>query len=98
MIILLVNYKVAKGKNIELLKALYESGFVETTRNEDGNISYEYFLPEKDDGTTLFLVEKWRDKEAFEAHIGAENMKIAQNLKVEFDATTELKKFEATEI
>ena len=67
MIILNVTYKADAEMLDEFLEAVYAEGLDEASRNEEGNIKYDYYFP-ADSSDELLLVEKWRDEEAFEQH------------------------------
>ena len=94
MVILLVTYTIAKGTREEFVSELKKSSFVDTTRNEDGNISYEYFFPESGPENVLYLVEKWESREKLDMHMNAPNMKIATGLKEMFNAETKVEIYE----
>ena len=51
-----------------------ESGLVRKIRAEEGNERYEYFFP-LDDPETVLLIDRWRDRQALDAHHKSEMMK-----------------------
>ena len=63
MIVLNVTYLCKPGMRDEFLERIIAEGIGETSRNEAGNIKYDYYLP-VDGGDELLLVEKWRDADA----------------------------------
>lgn len=46
---------------------MISSGIVEKVRAEEGNEKYEYFFP-MDSSKTVLLIDRWKSKEALDAH------------------------------
>lgn len=70
MIIVTARYKTKKGMRTEYIKAITQAGIISESRNEAGNISYEYFCP-VDDDDEIFIFERWKDEEALNLHKNA---------------------------
>ena len=68
MIILNVYYQAKPGKRDAFYKAVQESGVAVASRQEEGNIKYDYYMA-ADDADTILLVEHWKDDAAFQFHI-----------------------------
>ena len=92
MIVLNVTYKCAPGQRDEFLEAIYAEGLDEASRNEAGNIKYDYYFP-ADDSDELLLVEKWRDEAAFEQHKSEPHFKRIGEIKSSLGIETELDLF-----
>ena len=80
MVVLNVIYKAVSENLEEFLEAVYTEGLDEASRNEEGNIKYDYYFP-ADNGDELLLVEKWRDEAAFEQHKSEPHFKRLGELK-----------------
>ena len=67
MIIVTTRYKADPGMRDAYIDAVMLGGFIEASRNEEGNIQYEYLLTAEDpDGIVVY--EIWRDQQALELH------------------------------
>ncbi len=93
MMIIHVTYKLEKGSPKELLEALYECGIVKGSREEKGNIKYDYYFPEKE-SDILYLVEVWESSQAFEEHLEMPHFKAANAVKDKFNADIKIEKYE----
>ena len=96
MIVLNVTYKCKPDMSDEFLEAIMAEGIDAACRAEDGNIKYDYYYA-ADDSDELFLVEKWRDKEALDAHGRQPHFKRLGELKPEFVLETAIDRFETGE-
>ncbi len=64
-VMIVVDFEVKpehRGRFIELM-----SNHARRSRNDDGCLQFDIMLP-RDDDRHVFLVEKWRDQEALDAH------------------------------
>ncbi len=95
MIILHVTYTVRRGTPKEFLNALHQCGIVAGSREEKGNIKYDYYFPEKENNI-LYLVELWKNAQAFEEHLQMPHFKAADDVKKKFDVIAEINKFEGS--
>ena len=96
MIVLNVTYKCRPGMREEFLEAILREGIDEASRNEAGNLKYDYYLP-FDGGDDLLLVEKWRDETALKAHGKTEHLQHLRELKAEYVTETVIERFETAE-
>lgn len=89
MTVLNVTY-MGDGDSLDsFLMAVREEGLDSASRNESGNIKYEYYFP-AEGADELLLVEKWRDEEAFAQHRREPHFKRLGELKEEFGIETSM--------
>ncbi len=69
-----IYYTGKNGSAKEFAREMTESGLVRKIRAEEGNERYEYFFP-LDDPETVLLIDRWRDRQALDAHHKSEMMK-----------------------
>lgn len=93
MIILNVYYQAKPGKRDAFYKAVQESGVAVASRQEEGNIKYDYYMA-ADDADTILLVEHWKDDAAFQFHIQQPHFKELGGIKEEYVADTKIMRFE----
>ena len=79
-------------KNIEMVS----SGIVDRVRNEEGNLGYEYFYP-MDDSETVLLIDKWKSKEALDAHHKSLMMGEIAKLREKYKLSMRVEKFTEVE-
>ena len=77
---LLVTYVTKKGMRETFLNELIKSGVVDTIRNEEGCIYYDYYLSFQDENV-IVLLENWKTRENLEAHLAQPHMNIVRSLK-----------------
>lgn len=87
-----VTYTLKPGKRAEFFKALNKIEADKLSREEPGNIKYEYFYP-VDSWDQLFLLEIWDDDAAFSIHIASQHFKQLQSLKEEYVSDVSIEKF-----
>ncbi|WKY45064.1 antibiotic biosynthesis monooxygenase family protein [Eubacteriaceae bacterium ES2] len=92
IILIHVTYTAKAKKRNDFLNALSQLGIIEQSKQEPGNIKYDYFLP-LDSDDQLFLVEMWEDDEALTFHSQTDHYKQLQSIKNEFLIDTSIKKF-----
>ena len=68
-----IYYTGKNGSAKEFAREMTESGLVNKIRAEEGNERYEYFFP-LDDPETVLLIDRWRDRQALDAHYKSEMM------------------------
>lgn len=68
-----IYYTGKNGSAKEFAREMTESGLVSKIRAEEGNERYEYFFP-LDDPKTVLLIDRWRDRQALDAHHKSEMM------------------------
>jgi quinol monooxygenase YgiN len=71
-------YTGENGNARAFAEEMISSGTAERIRAEEGNLSYDYYLP-LEGGETVLLIDSWRDQEALDAHHASPMMgKIAE--------------------
>ncbi len=93
MIIVLVRYKCKSGCRKKYLEAIKTNDIGKLSREETGNIQYEYSYGLNDD--ELLLTEIWKDEAAIENHKNAEHFIKLGDLKAEFVENTEIVRYQA---
>jgi len=66
-ILMLVTYKTKPGLRSAFHQTILNEGLQEVSRQEPGNLAYDYFLS-VDHPDELLLVEKWKDQASIERH------------------------------
>lgn len=70
-------------------REIKENGIDEISRGEDGCIRYDYFFP-ADTDNQIFLWEQWESREAQKVHCQTPHFAQLGELKVKYNATTEI--------
>lgn len=96
MIVLNVTYKCKPGMRGEFLQKISVEGIDFASRQEEGNIKYDYYLAAADEDE-LVLIEKWKDAEAIAVHGGQAHYARLGELKKEFVEKTDIERFETAE-
>ena len=78
----------------KFLETIMAEGLDEASRAEEGNIKYDYYIP-TDGSSDLFLLEKWRDKEALSEHMQTPHLKRLAELKADYVNETIIERYEA---
>jgi quinol monooxygenase YgiN len=93
MILLLVKYSMKPGSAEAFLSEAKAAGIPEMTRNEEGNIKYEFYYPaDKED--TILLLEQWIDFSKVEAHRAMDHVKSLIELKNKYVLATDIQRFD----
>jgi len=92
MLLLNVTYTVKDGKRDEFYNQLCDKGIITKSRNEEGNIKYDYFFP-VDNSNDILLLEIWTDSIALQTHSEAPHFLELQELKKQYITNVEIKKF-----
>ncbi|MBK5244512.1 MAG: antibiotic biosynthesis monooxygenase [Eubacteriaceae bacterium] len=87
-----VTYTLKPGKRAEFFNELNKIEAGKLSKEEPGNIKYEYFYP-IDSEDQLFLIEIWEDDAAFSIHITTQHFKKLQSLKEEYVADVSIEKY-----
>lgn len=74
MIIVEVHYYTKDGMREAFLQRIVEEGIDVASRQDEGNIQYDYFFS-PDNKNELLLFEKWESPESLEKHSQAEHLK-----------------------
>jgi quinol monooxygenase YgiN len=82
-LLMVVTYTTKPGLRSAFHNVILREGLQEASRQEAGNIAYDYFLS-IDRPDELLLVEKWIDKEALTLHKTLPHFLRLQALKDEF--------------
>ena len=80
MIIVIIRYKGTNGSAKRFVNEMISSGIVNSIRNEEGNLRYEYFQP-LNDPETILLIDSWSDQAAIDAHHASPMMKQLARLR-----------------
>ncbi len=91
-ILLHVTYIVKKGKRDEFLRNIKDMGIITGSKQEPGNLFYEYYYPIECENSVL-LVESWTNTKAQECHGKAEHYQKLTQLKKEYVEEVHIKKF-----
>lgn len=75
----------------EFYKKLVEEGIIEKTRQESGNIKYEYYCA-VEDHRKLLLIATWENSIAMEKHLKTEHYQLFKKLKAEYIKETQIEK------
>ena len=90
-LLLHVTYTTKPGKRTEFLNTLTQLGIVEKSKQEPGNIRYDYYYP-IDSEDQLLLVEIWEDQKALSFHAQTEHYQQLQSIKSDYLITTSIDK------
>ncbi len=94
MIVLNVTYKCKPDMRGKFLERIILEGLDKASREEEGNMKYDYYIPTDGSGD-LLLVEKWRDAAALAEHGQMPHFKRLGELKTEYVDDTVIEKYEA---
>ena len=94
MIILLVKYTCKPGRRADFMRVISENQIDAKSRDEAGNIQYEYSL-DIEDKDVLILTELWKDEEALKLHGEAAHFKLLGQIKDEYVEETQIRRFKA---
>lgn len=86
-----VTYKVKSGKREEFYRKVMEAGIPEASKNEEGNLKYEYSLP-TDSEDEVFLTEIWTSEETQSAHGKTPHYQKLSEIKKEYVIDTQIKR------
>lgn len=62
-ILLEVHYSIKHGKRDEFCQKILEAGIADASRNEKGNLKYDYYIP-LDSDDEICLIELWENSQA----------------------------------
>ena len=94
MLTVLIRYKGKDDAAKRFVEEMISSGIVSDIRNEEGNLRYEYFFPQEEDGSVL-LVDSWANQEALERHHELPLMGKIKELREKYDLHMEVEKYES---
>jgi len=83
MILMHVTYQLKPEDRDSFYEAVKALGTPEKSREEEGNLEYDYFYPAESDDT-LLLIEIWRDETALAQHQQMPHFLALQKLKEQY--------------
>lgn len=93
MILVNVTYVLKpSAKADDYVQGLKDEGILEIIRGREGCVAYDYYTPMEENGT-FFLVEKWADQNALDAHQASPYMDTLRRIKDMFVADTKVDKY-----
>ena len=93
MIVLNVIYKCKPSAREAFLHSVTDNGIDVASRNEEGNLKYEYYLS-TDNEDEVLLVEKWKDADSVASHGKQPHYAKLGELKAEYVLETIIDRFE----
>lgn len=76
-----VNYYFKNNEDRDTFyKEALNDGIIKTSKEEPGNIRYDYYLP-MDADAKIYLLEQWKDQDALDKHVAMEHFKRLQGIK-----------------
>ncbi|MCR5079176.1 MAG: antibiotic biosynthesis monooxygenase [Bacilli bacterium] len=92
MLTVLIRYKGKDDAAKRFVEEMISSGIVSDIRNEEGNLRYEYFFPQEEDGSVL-LVDSWANQDALDRHHELPLMGKIKELREKYDLHMEVEKY-----
>lgn len=92
MILLHVTYTMKPGQKENYLAAIAWAGIDQASRQETGNIRYDYFYAAQQEDTIL-LIEQWENEEVLELHKTMPHFKQLAAIKEQYVKQTAVEKF-----
>ena len=74
-------------------KAAKDAGVDKASKEEIGNISYNYYLPIEED-CVIFLLEQWKDADALKEHGESKHYARLGEIKADYVLNTDIVKYE----
>lgn len=87
-----VKYILKPDQRDNFYNAIVNQGIDVAAKNEEGNIKYDFDIPEEKD--ILYLHEIWKDQEALTAHGQMDHYAVLGKLKAEYVIDTIIEKEE----
>jgi quinol monooxygenase YgiN len=91
-VILNVTYTIKQGKREEFYKKINEAGIPQKSRNEKGNLKYDYYFS-ADSENQILLIEIWKDQDSQNAHKELEHFKQLQVIKESYVTDVKFEQF-----
>jgi len=92
MLLLNVTYTVKDGKREEFYNQLCEKEIIKKSRNEEGNIKYDYYFP-VENANDILLLEIWTNVKAQQIHSETPHFHELQEIKKEYILNVKIEKF-----
>lgn len=87
-----IYYSGKNGNAVKFAKEMISSGLVQSIRNENGNLRYDYFLP-MDDNQTVLLIDSWQGQAALDTHHGLPLMEQIATLREKYDVHMRVERY-----
>lgn len=71
---------------------MISSGIVDSIRNKEGNLIYEYFFP-MDDENTVLLIDSWQDQSSIDKHHDSPIMNEIIKLREKYDLHMKVERY-----
>ena len=84
-----VKFDCLPNKRQAFIEKVKSSGVLDAIRAEDGCIRYDYYFP-IDTDNQIFLWEQWESREAQKVHCQTPHFAQLGELKLKYNATTEI--------
>lgn len=96
-IIIFVTYTAKTGTREKFVNEIFSGNLLETIRNEEGCISYDYYYPvqEKD---SITLIEKWETQEHQKCHLQQPHMEELRKIKERYITDTKVEIINTAEL
>lgn len=91
---LLVTYQAKPGCREGFLRQLCTEGIIDTIRQEDGCLRYDYYLSVQD-GDEILLLEQWQTEAQQQAHLRRAHMDRLREIKEQYVSSTHLQRIRA---
>ena len=88
-----VKFDCLENKREAFIQKMKDTGILESIRQENGCIKYDYYLSEKD-ANEILLVEQWESKEHQQIHMTQPHMAQMSEFKDEYISKTVLGEIE----
>jgi len=92
ILLLNVTYTVKDGKRDEFYNQLCDKEIIKKSRNEEGNLKYDYYFP-VDNANDILLLEIWTDTTAQQIHSETPHFLELQELKKKYILNVNFEKF-----
>lgn len=91
-IVVNIFYTGKNGSARKFAEEMTEKGIVDRIRAEEGNLSYEYFIP-MDDAETVLLIDCWTNQESLDFHHKTEMMQEIAELREKYHLKMRVEKY-----
>jgi quinol monooxygenase YgiN len=89
-------YHGQNGSARKFAEEMEANGVAQAIREEDGNLSYEYFQPLADP-ETIFLIDSWESQEALDVHHASPMMGQLAELREKYDLHMSVERYVSAE-
>jgi len=97
MFLINVTYTVKEGKRDEFYQKLCDKEIIKKSRNEEGNLKYDYYFP-VDNANDILLLEIWTNVTAQQIHSETPHFLELQELKKQYILNVKIEKFTCNSI